>query len=185
MFESPHQLQKASKTPVFGAFSLQKRRKQCESKCGSVADPHRDPHRLAISGFAAYCQLMPHGYNEMRGKNQRAPERKLLPFRCSACLWVLSNLCHETAHFLRSLLLHLPSGVGVGAEGESGIIVAEHTTDGFDVHTILQCQRCEGMPLRYNYDKPEKPRTSRVFGYLARFFILFQTEKSSREVVIS
>ena len=41
------------------------------------------------------------------------------------------------------------------------------------------------LPLRYNYDKPEKPRISRVFGYLARFFILFQTEKSSREVVIS
>ena len=41
------------------------------------------------------------------------------------------------------------------------------------------------MPLRYNYDKPGKPRISRVFGYLARFFILFQTEKSSREVVIS
>ena len=30
---------------------------------------------IGISGFAAYCQLMPHGYNEMRGKNQRAPER--------------------------------------------------------------------------------------------------------------
>ena len=43
----------------------------------------------------------------------------------------------------------------------------------------------KGVPLRYNYDKPEKPRISRVFGYLARFFILFQTEKSSREVVIS
>lgn len=41
------------------------------------------------------------------------------------------------------------------------------------------------VPLRYNYDKPEKPRISRIFGYLARFFILFQTEKSSREVVIS
>lgn len=40
------------------------------------------------------------------------------------------------------------------------------------------------VPLRYNYDKPEKPRISRIFGYLARFFILFQTEKSSREVVI-
>ena len=46
-------------------------------------------------------------------------------------------------------------------------------------------QAGSGVPLRYNYDKPEKPRTSRVFGYLARFFILFQTEKSSREVVIS
>ena len=45
--------------------------------------------------------------------------------------------------------------------------------------------RSEDVPLRYNYDKPEKPRISRVFGYLARFFILFQTEKSSREVVIS
>ena len=41
------------------------------------------------------------------------------------------------------------------------------------------------VPLRYNYDKPEKPRISRVFGYLAGLFILFQTEKSSREVVIS
>ena len=61
----------------------------------------------------------------------------------------------------------------------------QHTRYGFDVHSVLQCQRCEGVPLRYNYDKPEKPRISRVFGYLARFFILFQTEKSSREVVIS
>ena len=43
----------------------------------------------------------------------------------------------------------------------------------------------KSMPLRYNYDKPEKPRISRVFGYQARFFILFQPEKSSREVVIS
>ena len=46
-------------------------------------------------------------------------------------------------------------------------------------------QRSMEMPLRYNYDKPEKPRISRVFGYQARFFILFQPEKSSREVVIS
>ena len=50
---------------------------------------------------------------------------------------------------------------------------------------IGQQQTGATVPLRYNYDKPEKPRISRVFGYLARFFILFQTEKSSREVVIS
>jgi len=49
----------------------------------------------------------------------------------------------------------------------------------------LHQQAGVAVPLRYNYDKPEKPRISRVFGYLARFFILFQTEKSSREVVIS
>ena len=81
---------------------------------------------IGISGFAAYCQLMPHGYNEMRGKNQRAPERKLLPFRCSACLRDLSNLRHEAAHFLRGLLLHLSCGVGVGSQGESRVVVTEH-----------------------------------------------------------
>ena len=56
---------------------------------------------------------------------------------------------------------------------------------GFHIIAILEGEDGEGMPLRYNYDKPEKPRISRVFGYLARFFILFQTEKSSHEVVIS
>ena len=46
------------------------------------------------------------------------------------------------------------------------------------LHGNAVCQKKAGaaMPLRYNYDKPEKPRISRVFGYLARFFILFQTE---------
>ena len=73
----------------------------------------------------------------------------------------------------------------VGVQREACRKMPQHTRYGLDVHTVLQCQRCEGVPLRYNYDKPEKPRISRVFGYLARFFILFQTEKSSREVVIS
>ena len=75
---------------------------------GQLPDPHRDPHA------------------EMHGKGERAPERKLLPFRCSACLWDLANLRHEAAHFLRGLLLHLPCGVGVGAEGESCVVVTEH-----------------------------------------------------------
>ena len=75
--------------------------------------------------------------------------------------------------------------MGVGGEGESGTAVSQHTGHGLDIDAVLQGKGCEGMPLRYNYDKPEKPRISRVFGYQARFFILFQPEKSSREVVIS
>jgi hypothetical protein len=75
--------------------------------------------------------------------------------------------------------------MGVGVQREACRKMPQHARHGLDVHTVLQGQRCEGVPLRYNYDKPEKPRISRVFGYLARFFILFQTEKSSREVVIS
>ena len=75
--------------------------------------------------------------------------------------------------------------MGVGAESEARVIVSQCAGQRLDVHAVLEGQRGEGVPLRYNYDKPEKPRISRFFGYLARFFILFQTEKSSREVVIS
>ena len=75
--------------------------------------------------------------------------------------------------------------MGVGVQGEACGEVPQHAGHRLDVHTVLKCNGCEGVPLRYNYDKPEKPRISRVFGYQARFFILFQPEKSSREVVIS
>ena len=75
--------------------------------------------------------------------------------------------------------------MGVGVQREGGVGVAQDTGQRFGVHAAGKGMGGEGVPLRYNYDKPEKPRISRVFGYLARFFILFQTEKSSREVVIS
>ena len=75
--------------------------------------------------------------------------------------------------------------MGVGVQRKAGVGMPEDSRQGFRVHAARQRVSGEGVPLRYNYDKPEKPRISRVFGYLARFFILFQTEKSSREVVIS
>ena len=97
----------------------------------------------------------------------------------------LHDLRHEFAHLFGGTFLHLPRDVGIGSQREARVEVAEHTGYCLYVHAILERQCRECVPLRYNYDKPEKPRISRVFGYLARFFILFQTEKSSREVVIS
>lgn len=94
-------------------------------------------------------------------------------------------LPYHIAHGIRCFSHHIRRGVGVGAEGEARAVMPQGAGQGLHIHPILERQRCEGVPLRYNYDKPEKPRISRVFGYLARFFILFQTEKSSREVVIS
>ena len=86
---------------------------------------------------------------------------------------------------LRGLPLHGAGDVAVDIDGSRRGDMSDDGGERFHVHTVLQRGGGEGMPLRYNYDKPEKPRISRVFGYLARFFILFQTEKSSREVVIS
>ena len=96
------------------------------------------------------------------------------------------RLCgHEPADLFRRIGLHVSCSVAVGIQREASRVVPEHTRESLDVSSALQGVCREAMPLRYNYDKPEKPRISRVFGYLARFFILFQTEKSSREVVIS
>lgn len=130
-------------------------------------DPHRDPHAETV------------------GKDKKAPDGKIcLPVRFLLLLTRLYNLSQDAAHSLGGLVLLLLRGVGVGAQGEPGIVVPRHGGHGFDVHAVLEGCGGEGVPLRYNYDKPEKPRISRIFGYLARFFILFQTEKSSREVVI-
>ena len=88
----------------------------------------------------------------------------------------LHPVCRFAAHGVRHMT--------VAIQRERRGIVAHVFLQGLDVVPCPKTVHCEGMPLRYNYDKPEKPRISRVFGYLARFFILFQTEKSSREVVI-
>ena len=75
--------------------------------------------------------------------------------------------------------------VAIDVGGGLDIAMPHPLLNVFQTETLIQKQTCVAVPLRYNYDKPEKPRISRVFGYLARFFILFQTEKSSREAVIS
>ena len=56
---------------------------------------------------------------------------------------LLHHLGHEAAHGFRRLILHLPGGVGVGAEGEARIVVAQHTGDRLDIHPVLEGQRGE------------------------------------------
>ena len=81
--------------------------------------------------------------------------------------------------------LHLLVGVQVAVRVHRCLylLMSEPLCDQQRREAHLHQQAGVAVPLRYNYDKPEKPRISRVFGYLARFFILFQTEKSSREVI--
>ena len=68
------------------------------------------------------------------------------------------DLRHKIAHLFGGAFLHLPCDVGVGAEREACVEMTQHTRYGFHVHAILQRQSRECVPLRYNYDKPEKPR---------------------------
>ena len=64
--------------------------------------------------------------------------------------------------------------IGSGAD----VAVPQPFLNLLQAHTIGIEQTGTAMPLRYNYDKPEKPRISRVFRSSVWFFILFQTEKT-------
>ena len=92
--------------------------------------------------------------------------------------------CQCVSHRPGAQVLGLRIQMRVDIRRSGNIAVPQPLLNLLHRHALFQQQAGAGVPLRYNYDKPEKPRISRVFGYLARFFILFQTEKSSREVVI-
>ena len=77
----------------------------------------------------------------------------------------LHGLADDAADGVGGVTFHLRRGVGVGAEGKARVIVSQCAGQRLDVHTVLEGQRGEGVPLRYNYDTPEKARISRVFGY--------------------
>ena len=108
-----------------------------------------------------------------------------VPARCAVLLslgWDLPYLCHEVAHGLGGFVLLLPGGVGVGAEGEPCVVVAQNGGDSLDIDAVLEGQGGEGMPLRYNYDKPEKPRRIKVFEVFSLVFSSFSKPKNHTEI---
>ena len=67
--------------------------------------------------------------------------------------------------------------MGVGIQREGGVGVAQDTGQGFGVHAAGEGVGCEGMPLRYNYDKPEKPRRIKGFEVFSLVFHPFPNRK--------
>ena len=53
----------------------------------------------------------------------------------------------------------------------------QHARYGLDVHAVLQSQRCEGVPLRYNNDKQKKPLFSRGLSVCRLLFNSFSKLK--------
>ena len=67
--------------------------------------------------------------------------------------------------------------MSVSVQRETRRVVAQHRGHRFHVHAILQSQRCEGVPLRYNNDKQKKPLFSRGLSVCRLLFNSFSKLK--------
>ena len=68
--------------------------------------------------------------------------------------------------------------MGVGAEGEACAVMPQGAGQGLYIHAVFQRQRCEGVPLRYNNDKPEKPRNFKGLEVYQADFSSFSNPKN-------
>ena len=80
------------------------------------------------------------------------------------------------------VLLHLGRGVSVGVQREPRRVVAQRAGQRFHVYPAFQGQCGEGVPLRYNYDKPEKPRRIKGFEVFSLVFSSFSKPKNHTEI---
>ena len=71
-------------------------------------------------------------------------------------------------------------GVDVGGGGE--VRVAQEVGHVDQRHILIDEQAGEGVPLRYNYDKPEKPRRIKGFEVFSLVFSSFSKPKNHTEI---
>ena len=63
--------------------------------------------------------------------------------------------------------------MGVGVQREGRIGVPQNAGQCLGIHTAGEGMGREGVPLRYNYDKPEKPRRIKGFEVFSLVFSSF------------
>ena len=109
------------------------------------------------------------------GKRRRVADGIIRPSPAVFC--GLHGLADDAADGVGGVTLHPLRGVGVGAESEARVIVSQCTGQRLDVHTVLEGQRGEGVPLRYNNDKQKKPLFSRGLSVCRLLFNSFSKLK--------
>ena len=83
---------------------------------------------------------------------------------------------------VRRALPHGIGDVGVGVQGGGAGHMADNGAQRLDVHAVFQGGGGEGVPLRYNYDKPEKPRRIKGFEVFSLVFSSFSKPKNHTEI---
>jgi len=96
----------------------------------------------------------------------------------------LESAGKEAAHRVCRLFLHRSGDVGVGVQGETGAVVAQHGGQGLLVYSILESKDRECVPIGYNKDKSENPVIARGWWFgLVLFSQKTGQEKCRKEYV--
>ena len=70
----------------------------------------------------------------------------------------------------------------VHTERDLDIIVSEKILQHLELSAVVGQKRGSGVPLRYNYDKPEKPRRIKGFEVFSLVFSSFSKPKNHAEI---
>ena len=85
-------------------------------------------------------------------------------------------------HTGRAILFHALRHMTINIQGKSRRGVSQVTLDSFHIVPILEGEDGESVPLRYNYDKPEKPRRIKGFEVFSLVFSSFSKPKNHTEI---
>ena len=85
-------------------------------------------------------------------------------------------------HAVGAVLLHLLGNVPIDVKREGCCCMSDVGLHGLDIIAILERNHRIGVPLRYNYDKPEKPRRIKGFEVFSLVFSSFSKPKNHTEI---
>ena len=136
----------------------------------------------------ASCKQEPREFAPLLGSHLAHQIKKAVHSQVSTSCG--SRFCRRGGVFIKiglDLLSQLQPGlvlgVGVGVHQHTCGGVAGVALDGFEVAAGLQeLIGRAGMPLRYNYDKPEKPRRIKGFEVFSLIFSSFSKPKNHTEI---
>ena len=92
------------------------------------------------------------------------------------------ELRHQIFEFLHRLFTGGRVEVAVYPQGGLDVLVAQPLAHQEDRGVQADQQRSVGVPLRYNYDKPEKPRRIKGFEVFSLIFSSFSKPKNHTEI---
>ena len=88
----------------------------------------------------------------------------------------------DAAHFFCGVVFGRDIQMCVDIRSRRIVAVAKPLLDILHSHLVFQQERSAGVPLRYNYDKPEKPRRIKGFEVFSLVFSSFSKPKNHTEI---